>query len=274
LRFDFYSANNFSILDLQHTPREGFINYKGNSIKYLHQVYDPQRPTLIFLHDSLGCIQLWRNFPEQVALLTGYNFFVYDRIGYGQSSAMTHLPRSVHYLEEEADILAQIITQQNLTPAILWGHSDGGSIALIAAAKYPQLVQAIITEGAHVFIEDITLQGIRQAEADYQNTDLKQRLEKYHHNNTNALFHAWVDTWQYPEFEHWNIEHFLAQIHCPTLVIQGEWDEFGSEAQVDSIVQQVAGYTEKRMIPQAGHSPHKKSIFQLAEITAEFLKKI
>jgi pimeloyl-ACP methyl ester carboxylesterase len=217
----------------------------------------PNRPTLVFLHDSLGCIDLWRDFPERVGALTQCNVLLYDRQGYGKSCGFSYTKRDNHYLELEADILNQLLNYWNIEQPILFGHSDGGSIALLTAAKYPEKIKAIITEGAHVFVEDITVNGIKEAIQLYETTDLKTKLEKYHGSNTEAMFLAWANTWTTEEFRSWNIVHFLPMIQCPTLVIQGEKDEYGSLKQVESIIEKVSGATEKFIIPSIGHTPHK-----------------
>ena len=231
-------------------------------------------PTIVFLHDSLGCITLWRNFPERLAVLTGCNALVYDRKGYGKSIPFSNKERNNDYLEQEADILAAILDNCNIEQAILFGHSDGGSIALIAAAKYPVHIKAIITEGAHIFVEEITLQGIRNAQHDWQTTNLKKKLEKYHGEKTEAVFHAWTNTWLSDEFRNWNIESFLPSVTCPVLIIQGEHDEFGSMEQVNGILNLVAGNAVSLIIPSATHTPHKEAIEIVLQKTASFIRQL
>jgi len=174
-------------------------------------------------------------------------------------------------LEKEANILNKILEKLKIKKAILFGHSDGGSISLIAAAKYPTKIAGIITEGAHVFVEDITLNGIREVVDAYKNTDLKNKLSKYHGTKVEAVFTAWSQTWLHPEYKDWNIEKFLSEIHCPSLIIQGANDEFGSEKQVDAIVSQVNGKSFKCMIPNAGHNPHKEAAKQTLEKVIHFV---
>jgi pimeloyl-ACP methyl ester carboxylesterase len=215
-----------------------------------------QRPTIVFLHDSLGCIRLWRDFPERLAASTHCDSLIYDRQGYGESSQFTSA-RAKDYLETEADVLIALLKKLGLSQSILFGHSDGGSIALIAAAKAPALVAAVITEGAHVFVEDLTLDGIRKVQGQYQSTNLRARLAKYHADKTDAVFSVWADHWLAPDFRDWNMEHYLPAVQCPVLAIQGAVDEFGTERQVDSIVEQVSGLSRKFMIPGVGHTPHK-----------------
>lgn len=231
-----------------------------------------ERPTLVFLHDSLGCIQLWRDFPQKLALATQCNAFLYDRQGYGQSAPFDTEQRKATYLEEEAHILEDVLQKAGIQQAILFGHSDGGSIALVAAAEHPGRIKGIITEGAHVFVEEITLSGIKEAVEAYQSTPLPQKLAKYHGDKTEQVFHAWTDTWLAPEFRNWNIEKYLPRIQCPALIIQGDKDEYGTEAQVDSIVRQTKGEAEKWIIPGIGHSPHKEAPKEVMQRSAEFIK--
>lgn len=230
-------------------------------------------PTLIFLHDSLGCIELWRDFPSKLGHYTHCNVLIYDRQGYGQSDDFNK-ERENDYLEKEADVLSILLQQYNIDNAILFGHSDGGSIALIAAAKYPTFIKGVITEGAHIFVEDLTVNGIKKAIEAYHTTNLKLRLEKYHGDKTEAVFWAWANTWLSSEFQSWNIEHFLPGIECPVLIIQGENDEYGSLAQVTGIANQVSKNAEKLIIPLAGHTPHKEAEQEVLEFSATFINHL
>ncbi|MDQ3277553.1 MAG: alpha/beta hydrolase [Bacteroidota bacterium] len=235
------------------------IVLNGATIRLEELYYSKEKPTLVFLHDSLGSIALWRDFPKILGERTACNVVVYDRQGYGQSSPLKTAERGNDYLEIEANGLHQLLEKQQLKNVILFGHSDGGSIALIAAAKYPAHIAGIITEGAHIFVEEITLEGIREAVKLYKATNLKERLQKYHGEKTEAVFAAWTKTWLNEGFRTWNIENFLPQIQCPALIMQGEKDEYGSEAQVDGIVNHIAGKAKKLMIPSIGHTPHKEA---------------
>ena len=244
---------------------------KGIAYKYNRTF--PGRPTLIFLHDSLGCIQLWRDFPEKLGNELQMNVFVYDRLGYGKSMPFQKQERSLLYMEEEADFLAEIVSELNIENPILFGHSDGASIALIAAGKYPNLYKMILLEGAHIFVEDVTLKGINDATELYLTTDLKTKLEKYHGENTDPLFWAWSKTWNRPDFLHWNIESFLPNIKCPVFIMQGEHDEYGTMKQVEGIQNQVAGPCELWYIPGAGHNPHKEVTDETLKQSKEFVEK-
>ena len=234
------------------------IIINGNRLHYIHSHKYPERPTIVFLHDSLGCAALWRDFPNKLGMMVNCNVLVYDRLGYGISDPMPDIPRPVTYMEPEVDTLIELLEKLEIKNPILFGHSDGASIALLATAKYPDRIRAVISEAAHVFVEEITLKGIKDAANAYKTTDLRARLEKYHGSNTDVLFRAWADTWTRSDFRQWNIEHFLPHITCPVLVIQGTKDEFGSMAQVNSIINKVSGTVQKVLIPAAGHTPHKE----------------
>jgi pimeloyl-ACP methyl ester carboxylesterase len=230
-------------------------------------------PTLIFLHDSLGCIELWRDFPKKLGYETKCNVLIYDRQGYGKSDSFS-TERKADYLEIEADILNLLIKECKIQHAILFGHSDGGSIALIAAAKYPTSIKGVISEGAHIFVEDITLTGIKKAIEVYHTTNLKERLKKYHGDKTEAVFWAWANTWLAADFKSWNIESFLPLIECPVLVIQGENDEYGSLAQVNGIIKQIPTNAKKLIIPFIGHTPHKEAQEKVQEHSVTFINHL
>lgn len=238
-----------------------------------HAVVNAADSTIVFLHDSLGCISLWRDFPVKLARAAGSNALIYDRLGYGKSSPFADEPRQVNYMESEVDVLMEVLDKCMVENPILFGHSDGGTIALLAAAMYPESIRAVITEGAHVFVEDETLDGILRAKEQFRTTNLRQRLEKYHGDKTQALFDAWTETWLSPEYRNWNIEHFLPQITCPVLAIQGIEDEYGTLAQVQSIANQVSGPAETYMVVNAGHSPHKQSELWVINQCCDFLDR-
>ncbi len=234
----------------------------------------PNRPTIIFLHDSLGCIELWRDFPYQLGQRTGCNILVYDRQGYGASCAFSYAKRDNYYMEAEADLLHELLNFWKIDDAVLFGHSDGGSIALVMAAKYPEKIRAVITEGAHIFVEDVTIKGIEAAIKLYQETDLKIKLEKYHGEKTDAMFWAWADTWTSDTFRNWNIEEFLPKIQCRSLIVQGEADEYGTLKQVERITAQTKGPSEQLVIPGVKHTPHKEVPELILNHVAAFIETL
>ncbi|MFA0961568.1 alpha/beta fold hydrolase [Roseivirga sp. BDSF3-8] len=233
-----------------------------------------QKPTIVFLHDSLGCIRLWRDFPQKLGEVTGCSILVYDRQGYGGSAPFANVERQNDYLEKEADLLRDLLNKCGIHEAILFGHSDGGTIALIAAAKFASTVKAIITEGAHIFVEDLTLKGIRAAVQQYNSTDLRQKLQKYHGDKTEAVFQAWTRIWLKDSFRNWTIENFLPHIQCPSLIIQGKKDEFGTLQQVEGILDNVNGRAEKLIIPDVGHTPHREAEYVVLESALRFINSL
>lgn len=248
------------------------VGGKKLSVKYIKT--EANRPTIVFLHDSLGCIQLWRDFPLQLAEALSCNVLIYDRWGYGQSEAMASPNRSKNYLELEADLLHSLLVQLKIDEAILFGHSDGASIALIAASKYALKIKAVVSEAAHVFVETITLEGIQEAIESYKTTNLREKLAKYHGNKVETIFKAWTDTWTSTDFSDWNMEHFLPAIICPVLIIQGEADEYGTLKQVEATATQIGGQAEKLIIPKCGHSPHKENPDFILERVTIFLQSL
>jgi pimeloyl-ACP methyl ester carboxylesterase len=256
-----YNTSTLFNINGKHLYADFYINYK-------------HRPTIVFLHDSLGCVQLWRDFPEKLAAMTECNVLVYDHLGYGKSAPMPAHERPVNYLELEADVLNDLLTTLEVDKAILFGHSDGGSITLNAASKYPERIKGMICEAAHIFVEEVTLQGVFEAIEAYQSTNLPERLQKYHGDKVDTLFNAWTQTWTRSDYRDWNIEHFLPGITCPLLFIQGETDEYGTLEQVEKTLHQVSGGAEKHIIPQVGHTPHKESPQQVLEKAAEFIHRL
>ncbi len=219
-----------------------------------------EEPVLIFLHEGLGSIAQWKEFPVQLCLACGLSGLIYERWGFGYSEPLSG-PRNMDYLHHEGlESLPEVLEHCGVNkPPILIGHSDGGTIALIFAAAYPERPCAIITEAAHVFVEEVTLMGIRAAKQLYETTSLPQRLARYHGANTDAMFRGWCDTWLRPEFRDWNMVAELPKIIRPTLVIQGEDDEYGTPAQVESIATGVSGPAETLLIPNCSHVPHHQA---------------
>ncbi|MFQ5938267.1 MAG: alpha/beta fold hydrolase, partial [Acidiferrobacterales bacterium] len=216
-----------------------------------------ERPTLVFLHEGLGCLGMWGNFPARVASDTNCGALVYSRSGYGDSTPLER-PRTPRYLHQEAlHVLPEVLHTMGIERSVLIGHSDGASIALIYAGGTPAPATcALVLEAPHVFVEDITIEGVREAGGLYRSTDLSQKLARYHGDQTNAVFWSWYDTWLSAEFRDWNIEEYLSRINRPMLLIQGEDDEYGTQRQVEAIRSQVAAPAQLIMLPTCGHTPH------------------
>jgi pimeloyl-ACP methyl ester carboxylesterase/GNAT superfamily N-acetyltransferase len=212
----------------------------------------PERaPTLVLLHEGLGSVAMWKEFPQQLAERTGYGVLVYSRPGYGNSDPVG-LPRPLTYMHEEArEILPAVLDQASVRKAILVGHSDGASIALIYAAEHE--VSAVVAIAPHVFVEDVCLREIRRARETYETSDLRERMGR-HHRDPDAAFFGWNDVWLDPAFPDWSITDLLATISCPLLLIQGERDQYGTMSQLDAIEQRASGPV-RRVHLDCQHSP-------------------
>jgi pimeloyl-ACP methyl ester carboxylesterase len=215
--------------------------------------------TLVFLHEGLGCVAMWRDYPAKLAAATGCGVLVYSRLGYGRSDSCS-LPRSLRFMHDEGlQVLPALLEHAEIRECVLIGHSDGGSIALIYAGGTAALpLRGVITEAPHVFCEEITIHSIQQAREAYEKGDLRQRLQKYHGPNTDCAFWGWNDAWLHPDFANWNLEEYLPHITVPMLVIQGEDDPYGTSAQVEVIARQAGAGAEVLMVPQCGHAPHRE----------------
>jgi pimeloyl-ACP methyl ester carboxylesterase len=252
------------------------IDVKGKKLYIEYSRLSENEPTIVFLHDSLGCTQLWRDFPARLAeaVAAQCNILVYDRLGYGKSFPMLSHERDNHYMETEADLLNDLLNELNIEQAILFGHSDGGTIALIAAAKYPEKIKAVICEAGHIFVEDVTVNGVREALEAYQTTNLPERLAKYHGDKVEMMVQAWTKIWLSDRFRSWNIECLLKNIQTPLLFIQGDKDEYGTFNQVEKTISQVSGTVEKCIIPEVGHTPHKEVPEIVLHAASGFIKNL
>ncbi len=234
------------------------VNGKRLEIAW-HGASPEDAPTLVFLHEGLGCLGLWGDFPSKLAAATGCGALVYSRLGYGKSDASI-LPRPIRYMHDEGlEVLPQLLEVAGIRDCILIGHSDGGSIAIIYAGGTEAIpLRGLITEAAHVFCEDICLSAVRHAREMYLNGKLRRKLGKHHGTNTDNAFWGWNDVWLHPDFRNWNIEEYLSGVKVPMLVIQGENDNQGTPAQVEAISRQVTTLVDAVMLPDCGHAPHKE----------------
>jgi pimeloyl-ACP methyl ester carboxylesterase len=224
-------------------------------------------PILVFLHEGLGSLGQWRDFPKRLSEKTGYGAFVYSRAGYGKSDPEP-MPRPVTYMHEEARKLPRILEAAGIADPILVGHSDGASIAILYAGEHP--CRALILEAPHVFTEEPGLRSIEKAREAYLNGDLKQRLSRWH-DDVDAAFWGWNGPWLHPGFRAFNIESSLPKIRAPILVIQGEDDEYGTVAQVHAIAEK-APRVETLLLADCGHAPHKDQPEATLAAMADFLK--
>jgi pimeloyl-ACP methyl ester carboxylesterase len=227
-------------------------------------------PTLVFLHEGLGSVSMWRDFPRAIASATGYGALVYSRWGYGASDAVT-LPRPLTYMHDEAVTLREVLAVERIRDAILIGHSDGGSIAIMAAAD-PR-VRALVLEAPHVFCEDVSVRSIAAARDAYERTDLRARLAR-HHADVDGAFWGWNRAWLDPGFRAWNIESALPGVRVPTLVIQGADDEYGTLAQVDAIERGAGVRVERAILASSGHSPHRDQPEATSTLIVDFVGRV
>ena len=209
---------------------------------------------IVLLHEGLGCIELWKNWPEKLAEETGKDIIIYSRLGMGMSDKIKQ-KRKKNFMHEEGYIfLPNIIKQLNLKKPILFGHSDGASIAMLCAGKKNNLA-ALILEAPHVFVEKKTILEIKKLKKIWNNSNLKEKLTKYH-DDVDGAFTKWIDVWLSEDFLSWNIENDLKNIKIPTLVIQGKNDQYGTLEQVSRIKEKLDFRLETLILDNCRHSPH------------------
>ena len=232
------------------------------------------KPTLIFLHEGLGSIRQWRDFPVKVVAATGCRALVYDRYGYGQSDVLEEPRRSARFMHDEAlRLLPDLRKKLGIDDAILVGHSDGASIALIHAGAGHQ-ARGVAVMAPHVFIEPVCLASIREAIRAFETTDLPAKLGRYH-RDARKTFYGWADVWTEDNFESWDIrEDYLSRIRCPVLAIQGHADEYGTMAQLDDIARHTAGPCELLKLEDCGHTPFRDQPEKTLAAVARFIDKL
>lgn len=237
-----------------------FVDAGGHRLEYEWQGPPPgAAPTIVMLHEGLGSVSMWRDFPRQVEEATGLGVLVYSRWGYGKSEPFRDFPRPVHYMNPEAqETLPELLTALGVDRPILLGHSDGASIAIIyAGSRLAPAPLGVILMAPHVFVEHICTVSIAKARVAYEAEGLRERLAR-HHNDVDSAFYGWNTIWMRPQFiRDWNIEHFVDSIACPITVIQGEDDEYGTAAQYNSIAEHSGGRAEIVVLPECGHSPQR-----------------
>jgi pimeloyl-ACP methyl ester carboxylesterase len=228
--------------------------------------------TLVFLHEGLGCIGMWKDFPDALAVATGCPALVYDRFGHGGSSPEVR-DRDLGFFESEArEVLPALLSACGVEDAVLIGHSDGGTIALLHAGIAP--VRGVVTEAAHVFVDEVSVAGMAAAKRAWREEGLQERLGRYHGDGTAAMFAAWSKMWSADWFFDWNIETSLPAITCPLLAIQGRDDEYGTEAQVSAIVKGVSGPVDSLIVPDCGHAPHIQAREVVLKRMTDFIRSL
>ena len=231
------------------------------------------KPVLVFLHEGLGSILQWRDFPQKLAEAVGRRALVYDRYGYGQSDALAEPRRAVTFMHDEALVsLPEFLSGLEVENPVLVGHSDGASIALIhAGAGHP--VRGVVALAPHVFIEPICIRSIVEAARTFETTDLPDKLGRYH-RDVKKTFYGWADVWRDPEFKRWDITEYLPGIRCPVLALQGHDDEYGTMAQLDAIKKQVGGPCEVLKLTDCGHTPFRDQPEKTLSAVTAFIDKL
>ncbi|HYR37043.1 MAG TPA: alpha/beta hydrolase [Burkholderiales bacterium] len=234
------------------------LNAAGHSVNYEWIEGDAGRPPLVFLHEGLGSIRQWRDFPAKVAAATGCRALVYDRYGYGQSDVLAEQKRDVRFMHDEAlAALPELLGSLGVEKPVLIGHSDGASIGLIhAGANHP--VRGVVAMAPHVFIEPLCLNSIVTAAEQFETTDLAEKLGRYH-RDARKTFYGWADVWLDKNFKSWDIrDDYLPQVRCPVLAIQGYDDVYGTMAQLDELERRVKGPCELLKLKDCGHAPFRE----------------
>ena len=252
-----------------------FATAAGHSIAY-EWVGDKKsgKPTLVFLHEGLGSIRQWRDFPEKVAAATGCRALVYDRYGYGQSDVLSERKRTVQFMHDEAlRALPDLLRALRVENPVLIGHSDGASIALIHAGT-EHAVRGVVAMAPHVFIEPLCLKSIDVAAEQFEKTDFAQKLGRYH-RDARKTFYGWADVWLDKNFTTWDIrDDYLPNVSCPVLAIQGYDDIYGTMAQLDEIKRCVKGPCELLKLENCGHSSFRDRPTETLSAVEKFIKRI
>ncbi|QFU01222.1 Non-heme chloroperoxidase [Halomonas sp. THAF5a] len=228
------------------------------------------RSPVVLLHDSLGCVALWRDFPARLAEASGREVIAYDRLGYGESAPWPgHQPTS--FIADEAEVFPALRDRFGLARFVVLGHSVGGGMATEIAGRHADACEALITVAAQAFTEPRTLAGIREAEQAFQQPVAMARLAKYHGDKAEWVLRSWVDNWHSEAFADWTLDDALHRVTCPTLAVHGEHDEYGSPAQPERIAALTPGPKAPRILSQCGHVPHRECPERLVAALLPFL---
>ena len=251
------------------------LRIAGHRLEVLAQTpASPDRPWAVFLHEGLGSAGQWRNFPARVAAQTGCGTLTYSRWGYGGSDPRPS-PWPATFLDEEATvILPALLAAFGIASPVLFGHSDGGSIALMYAAAFPDIARGVIAEAAHVMVEEIQLTGIARTRQRFLDGDLRARLREQHGEHVDDTVLGWTDTWLRPDLRTWDIRARLPAIRCPVLVIQGRQDNYGTLAHVEDIVGGVSGRVERLVLDECGHVPHRQKAREVLAAATRFIQHL
>jgi pimeloyl-ACP methyl ester carboxylesterase len=244
----------------------------GKRLETVRYDGDAASPAIVLLHEGLGSVSLWRDFPRRLSERTGRTVVTYSRYGYGRSEVLRE-PREPDYMHHEGEVvLPDLLVQLGIERPVLFGHSDGASIALIYAGAHPRAVHALVLEAPHVFVEDLSVRSIAKAKIAFATTDLPAKLAR-HHADADATFAGWNDIWLDPRFRDWNIESYVSRVRCPVLLIQGDADQYGTTAQLDAIVARTPD-ADTLLVTAAGHSPHRDAPELVLDRVASFVEPL
>ncbi|MBK4738488.1 alpha/beta fold hydrolase [Noviherbaspirillum pedocola] len=230
------------------------------------------RAPIVLFHDSLGCVDLWRDFPSKLSGFLGREVIAYDRLGFGRSDPRADMPPVDFVAEESRSYFPAIVKRFMLQRFVAFGHSVGGGMAVNCAADYPGACEALITESAQVFAEDRTLTSIAQAKEQFKDDRQLERLRKYHGEKAEWVLRAWTDSWLDPQFASWTLAAVLPRVTCPVLAIHGEHDEYGSAVHPEMITQLCSGPSKMEMMNDTYHVPHRERDADVLALVSRFLK--
>ncbi len=230
--------------------------------------------TILLFHDSLGCVDLWRDFPQQLAVATRRSVVAYDRLGFGRSDAHPgSLPLT--FIRDEAEtVVSRLFEAFDLDAIIPFGHSVGGGMAIATAARWPERCAAVMTEAAQSFVEDRTVAGLRAARLDFQRPGQLERLARYHGAKASWVLDAWIETWLSPDFAGWRLDDDLREVRCPTLALHGDRDEYGSAQHPERIARLTNGPSRAVVLEGCGHVPHREQPARVLAEVASFLASL
>jgi pimeloyl-ACP methyl ester carboxylesterase len=249
------------------------VRIAGHTLEIVHtRATRAGAPTLVFLHEGLGSVALWRDFPARLAARTGFGTLVYSRYGNGFSDVLD-APRDVTYMHDEAlVVLPELLAELQIERPVLFGHSDGASIALIYAGAFPENVAALIVEAPHVVVEDLSVASIAAIGEAFRTTALREKMSRYH-ADVDATFFGWNDIWLSPAFRSWSIVDRLETISAPAFAIQGAGDEYGTLEQLELLAAHSGGVTDRLVLAGCGHAPHRERTGLVEQFTAAWLEE-
>ncbi|MBV8490185.1 MAG: alpha/beta hydrolase [Candidatus Eremiobacteraeota bacterium] len=256
------------------TPRPERFAIGGRDLEFVRiEPERAKRPWLVFLHEGLGSLALWRDFPAALARRTGCGAFVYSRYGNGFSTTLREARTPAYMHEEAREALPALLEAASIRQAILFGQSDGGSIALIFAAEHPSTTRGLILEAPHLFVEALSIRSITRIKSEYQRGALRERMAS-HHDDVDRTFYGWNDVWLAPEFAQWNIESSVRRVRAPVLAMQGLDDEYGTAAQIDAIAAHATGPVDRVLLANCGHAPHRERAALVEGAAAAWIEEL